>query len=150
MLISITDRRFLDSDEVPDPNDMSAFYRESLMSQAAHRFHGSVKKPGAFKMRLECVSLPSSICEAIAYLKDSLMFCSASKRYAAPKRSEEQLEASQWSLGSFVVGRLAFSIWTHLARYYANLKRSDDDEDILYEKDDGLPDDEEALTSESR
>ena len=55
MPCSTTDRRFLDSDDVANPNDMSTFYRESLMSQAAHRFHGSVKKSGAFKMRVEQV-----------------------------------------------------------------------------------------------
>lgn len=50
---STRDRVFLDSDDVANPNDMSAFYRQSLMSQANHRFGNEVIRPGAFRMRVE-------------------------------------------------------------------------------------------------
>jgi hypothetical protein len=48
-----SDRVFLDSEDVANPNDMSAFYRESLMSQAADTFGNGVFRPGAFKMRVQ-------------------------------------------------------------------------------------------------
>lgn len=52
-LCRTTDRRFLASDDTNDKVNMTAFYRESLMSQAAPHFKGDVVRPGAYKLRVE-------------------------------------------------------------------------------------------------
>jgi hypothetical protein len=50
---STRDREFVDKGDVSVPGNMQAFYRESLMSQANHRFHGETIRPGAYKLRVE-------------------------------------------------------------------------------------------------
>ena len=74
------DRQFVDGSDGKSPDvSMQKFYRESLLSQhpAAGRFHGSVQKPGAFKMRYkaprrsEATQVRHSDSEVSDYLDDN-------------------------------------------------------------------------------